>query len=147
MAGRSHALFRHHSDGARPLGQNTTRFSATRAHGREYHTHLPGRGLYSAAGATSANPNSRLRQTKEAQQSVIISLALKTATRPELHWKLESTPIPCIHLCDTHLGKKHVNTIHSSLVAGAVPVSSEAILPERSEKQYNQDRHLYHAVY
>lgn len=31
LAGRSHALFRHHSDGAQPLGQNTTRFLGTLA--------------------------------------------------------------------------------------------------------------------
>lgn len=41
LAGRSHALFRHHSDGARPLGQNTTWFWITRAHKLENHTHLP----------------------------------------------------------------------------------------------------------
>lgn len=29
LAGRSHALFRHHSDGAQPLGQNTAWFSGT----------------------------------------------------------------------------------------------------------------------
>lgn len=29
LAGRSHALFRHHSDGAQPLGQNTTWFLGT----------------------------------------------------------------------------------------------------------------------
>lgn len=41
LAGRSHALFRHHSDGARPLGQNTTWFWITRTHKLENHTHLP----------------------------------------------------------------------------------------------------------
>lgn len=41
LAGRSHALFRHHSYGARPLGQNTTWFWITRTHKLENHTHLP----------------------------------------------------------------------------------------------------------
>lgn len=41
LAGRSHALFRHHSVGARPLGQNTTRFSETHPFTHDYCTHLP----------------------------------------------------------------------------------------------------------
>lgn len=55
------------------------------------------------------------------------------------------------HLCESPeqhwCGERPVKPVPSSLVAGIVPVSSEAVLPVRSEKQYNQDRHLYHAVY
>lgn len=39
--------------------------------------------------------------------------------------------------------KKEVNAIPPSLVVGIVPVSFEAILPVRSEKQYNQDVYTF----
>lgn len=40
LAGRSHALFRHHSYVARPLGQNTTRFLA-HIYACDHGAHLP----------------------------------------------------------------------------------------------------------
>lgn len=140
LAGRSHALFKHHSDGARPLGQNTTRFWATHTRVNTTHTCQNWDFEFCSRGLPQQIQNQDCGSTTISKLQVLSKLLKMCASYVFQKHLCES---PEQHWC----GERPVKPVPSSLVAGIVPVSSEAVLPVRSEKQYNQDRHLYHAVY